>query len=30
MGIYGAVLGKALYAGSLVLREVVGHFEQEA
>ena len=30
MGIYGAILGKALYAGSLVLREVVGHFEQEA
>ena len=28
MGVYGAILGKALYAGSLVLREVVKHFEQ--
>lgn len=28
MGVYGAILGKALYAGSLILREVVGKFEQ--
>lgn len=30
MGIYGAILGKALYAGSLVLKEVIGHFEQDS
>ncbi len=28
MGVYGAILGKALYAGSLLLKEVVGYFEQ--
>lgn len=29
MGLYGVILGKAIYAGSLILKEVVNHFEQE-
>lgn len=29
MGVYGVILGKALYAGSLILKEVVGHFGKE-